>query len=62
MAARPGVVGGGRHVRGRRRQFNAEDSKRLERVYEQAVADRQRLERLEEAVREQLTVHQRLIG
>jgi len=42
--------------------FNAEDRKRLERVYEQAVADRQRLERLEEAVREQLAVHQRLIG
>jgi hypothetical protein len=42
--------------------FTAEDRKRLERVYEQAVADRQRLERLEEAVREQLTVHQRLIG
>ncbi|HEX6750160.1 MAG TPA: hypothetical protein VF092_22900 [Longimicrobium sp.] len=42
--------------------FTAEDRKRLERVYEQAVADRQRLERLEDAVREQLTVHQRLIG
>ncbi|HET7232845.1 MAG TPA: hypothetical protein VFJ16_22740 [Longimicrobium sp.] len=42
--------------------FNIEDRKRLERVYEQAVADRQRLERLEEAVREQLSVHQRLIG
>ena len=42
--------------------FSAEDRKRLERVYEQAVADRQRLERLEEGVREQLLVHQRLIG
>jgi len=42
--------------------FTAEDRKRLERVYEQAVADRQRLERLEDAVREQLAVHQRLIG
>ncbi len=42
--------------------FTAEDRKRLERVYEQAVGDRQRLERLEDAVREQLAVHQRLIG
>lgn len=42
--------------------FSAEDRKRLERVYEQAMADRQRLERLEEGVREQLLVHQRLIG
>jgi hypothetical protein len=42
--------------------FTAEDRKRLERVYEQAVADRQRLERLEDAVREHLAVHQRLIG
>jgi len=42
--------------------FTVEDRKRLERVYEQAVADRQRLERLEDAVREQLAVHQRLIG
>ena len=42
--------------------FTVEDRKHLERVYEQAVADRQRLERLEDAVREQLAVHQRLIG
>jgi hypothetical protein len=42
--------------------FTREDRKHLERVYEQAVADRQRLERLEEGVREQLLVHQRLIG
>jgi len=42
--------------------FTSEDRKRLERVYEQAVADRQRLERLEEAVREQMVAHQRLIG
>ncbi|HSU12998.1 hypothetical protein [Longimicrobium sp.] len=42
--------------------FTAEDRKRLERVYEQAVADRQRIERLEESVREQLAVQQRLVG
>jgi hypothetical protein len=42
--------------------FSREDRKHLERVYEQAMADRQRLERLEEGVREQLLVHQRLIG
>lgn len=54
----PGASAGGGGGGG----FGAEDRKRLERVYEQAVADRQRLERLEEVVREQLAVHQRLIG
>ncbi|MFL5384708.1 MAG: hypothetical protein ACJ8GN_19465 [Longimicrobiaceae bacterium] len=42
--------------------FTADDRKRLERVYEQALADRERLERLEDAFRDQLAVHQRLIG